>query len=148
VVAQERLALRKVVPPSAQHEHIDAPVVVVVAPHHVQSAELRVQARLGGPIGERAVTVVGEQTHAAATVERRRHGVQVSIVVEVIDDEAAGRRDVVEAGRFRDIAETPDVLRRREDGRGDQMARGHRTRIGPEGPVARLSSHRASRSRV
>ena len=111
VVPQQRLALGHF-PPAAQHQDVLAAVVVVIGLHHVQPAQLAVEPCRGGPFGERAIAVVAEVVHRAATVEVGRDDVEAPVAGEIVDDDASRRRDDVQAGLRSHVAEAPDVFRR------------------------------------
>ena len=146
VVAQQRLALRQL-PAAAQHQDVEAAVVVVVGLHDVQAAELIGQAGLRRPLGERAVAVAAEELHRLAAVEARRHDVEPAVVVEVVDDHAAGRARTSRARR---------AARRRRSGRrppptrsaaAESAARAARWPDSCRRPCARGSAATAPRGR-
>ena len=76
-------------PCAAQHEHVDMAVVVVIGLHHVQSAHFADQPRFRRPFGERAVAIVAEEAKLIAQAHGRDHQVKISIVIEVVHDDAA-----------------------------------------------------------
>jgi hypothetical protein len=92
VVAQQRVAHHAAVvhPAAAQDEQIRPAVVVEVGVHQVETAELHVEAPLPADVGEGAVAVVAEGFGVVAGVRGRGDHVEPPVVVEIVDDRAAG----------------------------------------------------------
>src|ERR1700727_517097 len=68
IISQQRFALRKL-PGAAQHENIQAAVVIVIALNHVQTAELVAEPGLRRTVGECAVAVVVKVMQGSALPE-------------------------------------------------------------------------------
>ena len=109
VVAQQRLALRQL-PSATQHQDVETAVVVVVGLQDVQPAELVTQPGLRRPLGEAPIRIVVKKVHGRAAVEARRHDVEPSVVVEIVDDQASRRREGLQPGPRSHVDETPHIF--------------------------------------
>jgi hypothetical protein len=98
-------------------------------PARVEAAELAGQPRLRGALDERAVPGAAEELHRPAAVEVRREDVQAPVVVEVVDDDAAGRREGVDTRGGRHVHEAAHVLGRAKGVGGDAVRQRDERRI-------------------
>ena len=114
---QKRLALGHF-PPATQHQDVLAAIVVVIGLDHVQPAQLAVEPRCGRPLGERAIAVVAEVVQRPATVKIGRDHIKAPGAGEIVNDDASRRRHDIQTCLRSYIAETPDIFRGRERGRG------------------------------
>ena len=84
-------------PSSAQYEDVAVAVVVVVGLADVEAADLACEASLLGALGKGAVPNVAEVAKLVVQTPRRGDDVEIAVVVEIIDDAAAGQGDHVQA---------------------------------------------------
>ena len=137
IVPQQRVALGQL-PPAAQHEDVLAAVVVVVGLNQVQPAQLTVEPGCGRSLGERAIPVVAEVVQGSATVEVGGDDVVAPGAGEIIDDDTSGRGYDIQAGLRSHVAETPDVFRRHERCRRNQIRGRNPVRIPTDGHVGEV----------
>src|SRR6185295_3283771 len=97
-----------------------------------------VESRRGRPFGERAIAVVAEVVHGAATVEVGCDDIEATAAGEIVDDDASGGRDDVQAGLRGHIAEPSDLFRGRESCRWDQISGRNLVRIPANGHVREI----------
>src|SRR5687768_9419359 len=104
-------------------------VVVVIGLQDVQPAELFCQPGSGRLLGKGGVSIAAEEPEPLATVDARSDDVETAIVVEVVDDHAAGRRNRNEPGTRSDIMKTSDLFGRRECAWRDEVRERHLRRV-------------------
>src|SRR6185369_14157712 len=119
-------------PPAAQHQRVHPAVVVVVGLDEVQAARLAQQAGGGGAVLEGAVAPVVEQPHLVVEADGRGHEVEVPVVVEVVEDGAAGEAQHVQAGGAGHVGEAGQRGLGGEGGGRDQERRRHLVGIAAE----------------
>ena len=96
-------------PRAAGNEDVDAAVVVVVGLEHVQAADDPGETRFLRPPRETAVAVVVEVLDLIGDAHVRDQQIEGAVVVEVLEDEAAGRAELGEASILGDFGEAADV---------------------------------------
>jgi len=89
VIAQQGLAHAEL-PAAAEDKQVHAAVVVVVGGYYIEAAELIGEASLGGAVGEGAVAVVVVVVQRVADIGTGDDDVEIAVVVEVLNDGAAG----------------------------------------------------------
>ena len=101
-------------PSASKQQHIHVPVIVVVALHHVEPAEDADDARRVGVLGERAVFVVQEQLQLRRRVIARDEKIEITVEVEILDDDAPREAESVEASASGNVVESREICVRCE----------------------------------
>src|SRR5439155_5016514 len=116
IVAQERHGVLPLVvqPRAAWNQYVDAAVVVVIDLDHIQTADNAFQAGLFRHAGKATVAVVVEVVELLLQTHVRDHDVEMPVIVEVLDDDAAGSPEGGEAARDSDVTEPADIVVRRK----------------------------------
>ena len=126
VVAQQGVADAAVgsQPAAAQDEDVGIAVVVVVGVHHVEAAQLTVEAGFPGTVDEAALAVVVEEAQGRAGIDGGSDHVEVAVAIEVVHQGAAGGVKDLQAGMVGDVREGADVgLRAQALGRDAELGR-------------------------
>ena len=97
-------------PGAPQDQHVDESVVVVIGLDHVQPAPFAHQSGFFGPFSECAVAVVVKETQLITQTHRRDHQVEVSVIVKIVHDHAAGQVVEIEPNVARDVRKAFDVV--------------------------------------
>ena len=138
VVAKQRFPLCRF-PATAQHQDIQAAVIVVIGLDDVEPAQLGGQPRLRAAVAKRAVPVVVEEMHGRAKIPVGGDDVEQTVVIEVVDDQAAGfREDGVESGARRRVGKAANVFRGCESRRRQQVLFGDTGRILPQRHISKV----------
>jgi len=112
VVAEERVGIAAHVgePGAAEDEDIDEAVVVVVGLDQVEPAGEAEEAGFGGALGEGGVAVVDEEPELAGGTPGGGEDVEEAVVVEVVENDAAGEFIDIDAEGGGDVGEAFDVV--------------------------------------
>src|SRR5207245_1558285 len=120
---------RFVEPRTAFDPNIKQAVVIIVGLLDVQTAGQTQKAGSGGVFGEMPITIVVEIVKLATQVPGRNHYINESVIIEIIEDAAAGKALQIQAQGSRDIRITRQVVSGIKNFRGNEPLRGHLLRI-------------------
>src|SRR5262249_36900004 len=121
LVTQQRGTARGF-PPAPQQQDVQVAVVVVIGVVAIKGPDLRLEARAGGTVLERAVSEIDEQGATLGRIPRREEDVEEPVAGEVVDDGPTRhvRTPSAKPDVPGDVLQAADAAVRQERSRWDQ----------------------------
>src|SRR5689334_18679360 len=104
--------MHRKLPSSAKHKKVHAAVVVIVRLNDIQTTQLIGDMSLGGTVRKSSVSIVVVEAQRLTRIETRKDDVEKTVIVKIIDDNAASFRKRVQSCRCSDICKTANIFLR------------------------------------